>query len=186
MRRKRREPRKLPRRPHSGVPGELALDAPLIGTDQGRTFVLYCHWTKRSARITFVMRNVSEFVFNSASRAPDAPAIITAQQTINYRQLRALLINFGLHLRDRGIDRSSRVIIDSDDPIVVLCATLALAMLGCSWVLATKAAIDSDILRTTHLLHDGKKPYQSASRHILVDQNWKQPPSATSKTGFIQ
>jgi acyl-CoA synthetase (AMP-forming)/AMP-acid ligase II len=132
------------------------------------------------------MRNVSEFVFNGASRAPDAPAIITAQQTINYRQLRALLINFGLHLRDRGIDRSSRVIIDSDDPIVVLCATLALAMLGCSWVLATKAAIDSDILRTTHLLHDGKKPHQSASRHIMVDQNWKQPPSATSKTGFIQ
>lgn len=133
---------------------------------------------RKSAACTSIEINLSQFVslaesvFRVAGKNGTHVAIDTGQQRIGYAQLRPLISAHAVRLQNFNIDRESVIAIDVDHPISNVFLALACSLIGCRWVHATRAAMDYQHLRITHVICDAAAPYPQAANILRLDPTW--------------
>ncbi len=134
---------------------------------------------------------LADIVLSGATAFPDRTAINTPNGALTHLQFKTVAMSFALRLKECGVDRSSCIALDLHHPIPVTAAAVAAALLGCSWVPASRTALDSSkALGISHLLHDGHGIDEhirtlDAVRHlkrIKVDPSWMSPPKTNRAT----
>lgn len=121
----------------------------------------------------------------SCARKPMRTAYVLADARISYNGIRTLVLSFALRLKAAGVGRGDLVAIATDHMPVAVAAHQAIALLGASWVQATREVIDNPDVPITHLLHDTDYNYPMAPHIIVVDQSWSRLPE-TARNGIEQ
>ena len=75
-------------------------------------------------------------------------------------------------MRELGVDPRSCVAIDARQSLTSLTATLALAVIGCKWVFASREAMGNPLLFITHLLQDGPHHFKGPYKIITMNETW--------------
>jgi len=124
--------------------------------------------------------NLLEPILASAARHPERRALATLNESVTYGQLRDLIQNCALHMRQHGIDRGGRVALWGEHPLIMTTLAFACAMVGCSWVRASPFALGHAPLRLTHCLHIGPPPGGGRVKMVSVGPEWTRPPRGPS------
>ena len=75
-------------------------------------------------------------------------------------------------MKNHGINQTSCVAIDVAHPATIVALTIACSLLGCCWVAATNAAMTSDAIHITHVIHNSARQYPSKPNYLKVDSSW--------------
>jgi len=126
--------------------------------------------------------NIAKLIIDAASRNPSGIAIRTTSGVVTYEQLKSTIITFALHLQRHGVTRASCIAIDAARPDAVIALTLAAALLGCSWVQRSSAALKSKAIGITHLIYEGDRKYPKAKNIIKLDESWLAKPAGVTNS----
>lgn len=129
--------------------------------------------------------NIGHMYLQAAAQHRDVSAFVLDQSRVSYGMMEELVFSFALRLRERGIDQSSLVAISTGHFSVAVAAHQAIALLGASWVNATREALANEAFPITQLLHDGTKPMPSAINVIEIDPSWAKMPETVMASGQI-
>ena len=119
--------------------------------------------------------NIGERILSVAAEREGEIAFTLPSHEISYARFRQLIISYALRMRSHGIDRTSCVALDVDNPVTATSLTLACSLLGCCWVQATAYALNSKAFRVTHLLYGPAKNHQPSATCLKVDSSWSEP-----------
>lgn len=122
------------------------------------------------------LTHLLKFIFAEAEAWAARPAFISKTQTVTYSELQARVEAHALHLLQRGVSRTSCVVIAFEKPLPGLIAALALALVGCPWVQATPAAASKPELFPTHVLTSPGARAVLNCPILTVDEDWDAPP----------
>jgi len=125
--------------------------------------------------------NLANVVFTLADKHRDRIAIGTLDDVLTYDRLRALMINFALHMKTHGINRSSFLLLDVDHPLIAVGLALACPLLGCGWAHATIPFQEQMPAKATHILYDGTRRHMGNGEVVEVNANWFVPPPASTR-----
>jgi acyl-CoA synthetase (AMP-forming)/AMP-acid ligase II len=120
-------------------------------------------------------RNIGERILSVAAEREGEIAFTLPSRQVTYARFRQLIISYAQHMRNPGIDRSSCVALDVDNPVTATSLTLACSLLGCRWVHATAYALNNKALGITHLLYGPAKIHQPSASRLKVDASWSEP-----------
>lgn len=119
--------------------------------------------------------NIGERILSVAAEREGEIAFTLPSHKISYARFRQLIISYALRMRSHGINRTSCVALDVDNPVTATSLALACSLLGCCWVQATAYALNSKAFRVTHLLYGPAKNHPPSATCLKVDSNWSEP-----------
>lgn len=117
-------------------------------------------------------RAISSAIFSSITSERDRVVLITDEMQVNLGQLQDLSNAFALRMRERGVDRSSIVAVNSFDVVVILATLLATSVLGCRWVLADKKLADEKPVAPTHFFRSPEAAGSELASFETIDPSW--------------
>lgn len=120
--------------------------------------------------------NIGNRFLLACDRLPLRTAFVLANSRISYAGVRTLVLSFAIRLRDLGIGPGSLVAVATDHLPVSVAAHQAIALLGATWVQATREVLNNPAIPVTHLLHDTDHSFPVAPNIIAVDQSWARLP----------
>lgn len=122
------------------------------------------------------LTHLLKHVFGGAEAWGARPAFIAKTQTVTYAQLQDRVEAQALHLLQRGVSRTSCVVVAFEKPLPGLIAALALSLIGSAWVQATPAVVSKPELFPTHVITNPGAPAVLNCPMLAVDDSWDVPP----------
>lgn len=103
---------------------------------------------------------------------PDIPAIISADQVLDFRTLNQIAMRFQECLENDGVNRNSTVALNSHQTVVIFGFIFACARIGAKLVFASKTLASTKAIRPTHFFksEDAQGSYQVIFR--TIDDGW--------------
>lgn len=123
-------------------------------------------------------------VFAGAENYPDRLALILPDRSFTYGQLKERVKQAAAVIRTNGVDRNACVALDTRKSLPALTAALALSLLGCKWMVASREALNNPLLFITHLIQDGPNNLTSQYKTITMDEAWHSGRVPESKLEF--
>ena len=99
-------------------------------------------------------------------------AVRTIGKTLTYGQLQERIVQAAEAFRENGIDGRSCVALNTDRSLSALTAGLALALIGCKWVFASREALNNPLLFITHLVHDEPRKSSFSYKSVIMAESW--------------
>ena len=116
--------------------------------------------------------NLCVNVFLRAENYPERLAFSSLERSLTYRQLQERVLQAAAAFRENGINARSCVALDTRTSLTSLTATLALALLGCKWVFASREAVGNPLLFITHLVQDEPRNRPHRYERVNMDETW--------------
>ncbi len=116
--------------------------------------------------------NLFKVVFFAAESYPERVAVRTIGKTLTYGQLQKRVVEAAEAFYERGIDKHSCVALATDKSLPALTAGLALALIGCKWVYASREALNNPLLFITHIVHDEPRKSTFSFKSVIMDEAW--------------
>ena len=130
------------------------------------------------------MRRYIQNILSAGFIQPKRLAISGPGGKLTYYQFGRVLWAFAVRMRAAGIDKSSCVAIRTNQPLMGLCAILAVAMVGARWVQANSALREKKGIAVTHFLFTAATDanFMPGTPALLIDERWFRfdPPQAVS------
>lgn len=109
-------------------------------------------------------------------------AFRTIGKSLSYRQLQERVVQAAMAFRENGIDGRSCVALDTRKSLPSMTATLALALIGCKWVFASREAQNNPLLFITHLVQDEPRRSSPAYKTVIMEESWQSGSVSKSAT----
>jgi acyl-coenzyme A synthetase/AMP-(fatty) acid ligase len=119
--------------------------------------------------------NVAFEVVNHLAENPNRAIFEIDDKYVSGRMFRNMIINFALHMRDRGVTQSSCVALELEDIVAATAFTVAIGLIGCKWVRATLDISKVD-LGITHIIHQSEIGVTANIPVIKFDETWYTTP----------
>lgn len=102
----------------------------------------------------------------------DHIAIKGEDRDVTYTQLKMVVQSFALRMRDYGVDRNSRVFVDTTDMVAALCSLLASSLLGAKFSFANKRLAKSGYFEMTHFFKTQENEQVGPFKTVTIDESW--------------
>ncbi len=116
--------------------------------------------------------NLCVNVFSRAENYRERVAFRTIGKSLTYGQLQERIVQTAVAFRENGIDARSCVALDTRKSLASLTAALALALMGCKWVSASREALGNPLLFITHLVLDEPRKSPPQYKTLIMDEAW--------------
>jgi len=128
-------------------------------------------------------KSIADAVFSTTSNERNRVVLITDEMEITLGQLQELSHAFAVRMRERGVDGTSTVAINSFDVVVVLASFLAASIIGCRWVIADQKLAQEKPVAPTHFFRSPEAAGSGLAKFETLDPSWS--PVAVKHAGIF-
>lgn len=115
-----------------------------------------------------VAKSYGEIVRRNAT----LPALLRNDTTIAHGDLWQIARSFAMHMRHEGVARSSIVVVNTNDVLVLIAAILATSLLGARIVMAGTTLARSKAISPTHYFRTEDSLGPGEEKFTLIDNSW--------------
>ena len=120
--------------------------------------------------------SITHLFLGTAEAHPDLIALISDLSVTTFRDLAQLTLHFAGSLEERGLGKGDLLMIDSEDPLVVLPSIMSTALLGARWISAKSQSALPDMARPTLQIRTPEMATDNKAAWFEVDATWLAPP----------
>lgn len=99
-------------------------------------------------------------------------AIKGEDREVTYGQLKMVVQSFAIRMRDHGVDKKSKVFVDTSDMVAALSSLLASSLLGAQFSFANRRLAKSGQFEMTHFFKTENGEQTAAFNYITIDDSW--------------
>jgi acyl-coenzyme A synthetase/AMP-(fatty) acid ligase len=123
--------------------------------------------------------NVAFDAVNHLAKNLNTTVFELGDHTVDGRLFRDLVLNCALHMKDRGVNKSSCVALLFNDVILSTAFTLAICLIGCRWINLTLELSKNLTVDITHIIHHSDFDIQSDVPIYKWGKDWQEKPKNT-------
>jgi len=124
--------------------------------------------------------NVAFDAVNHLAKNLNTTVFELGDHTVDGKTFRNLILNYTLHMMDRGITKSSCVALHFTDVILSTAFTLAISLIGCRWIHLTVDLVKNGGVDITHIIHNSNLDIQSSVPVFKWGKDWQEKPKNTN------
>jgi len=123
--------------------------------------------------------NVAFDAVNHLAKNMNTTVFELGDHTVNGKQFRDLVLNYALHMKDRGINKSSCVALHFTDVILSTAFTMAICLIGCRWINLSIELTKNLTVDITHIIHYSNLEIESNIPIYKWGRDWQEKPKNT-------
>ena len=123
--------------------------------------------------------NVAFDAVNHLAKNLNTTVFELGDHTVDGKTFRNLVLNYALHMKDRGITKSSCVGLYFTDVILSTAFTLAVCLIGCRWIQLSVDLSKNPNVDVTHIIHGSDLDIQASVPIYKWGKDWQDKPKNT-------
>jgi acyl-coenzyme A synthetase/AMP-(fatty) acid ligase len=137
-----------------------------------------------NARLVRKLNSISKKFLEVVAEAPDREAMIFEDLSMSYADLRGVVSSFRSKLSVAEVCSTSFIVVDSEDPLVVIATAIAAASLGAKYGNNHSDIDQLTKFEPTHYFHDVESAKDAKDGSLCIDVSWAAFDRASEPQGW--